>query len=322
MKRFRHGLLVLLACCGTVRAEAPGDPLSWLGRIASAAHRLNYSGTFTYQHGKTVETSRIAHMVDGGGEYERLEALDGSPREVVRNNDQVQCYLPDQRMVIIDQPSVRRSFPARLPPSVSALAENYRIRKGESVRIAGLESQQIILEPKDNLRYGHQFWADMNSGLLLRARLIDEKGDSIEQFAFSEVQIGGAPDKDKVRAHIVRDPDWKVVNARGTEVRMEDSGWAFRNTLPGYRQVVSVLRQIRQDRPEAYHVVFSDGLSAVSVFIEPAAGKGSVIQSGLSATGSFNILRRNAGDHLITVLGEVPAAALTRLADGIELRKK
>ncbi|HNO88683.1 MAG TPA: MucB/RseB C-terminal domain-containing protein, partial [Rhodocyclaceae bacterium] len=280
------------------------------------------SGTFTYQHGKTVETSRIAHLVDGSGEFERLEALDGSPREVVRSNDQVQCYLPDQRMLIVDQPSVRRSFPARLPPSVNTLAENYRIRKGEMVRIAGLESQQIILEPKDNLRYGHQFWADVNSGLLLRARLIDEKGDSIEQFAFSEVQIGVPLDRDKVRAHIVRDPDWKVVNARGTEVRMEDAGWVFRNALPGYRQVVSVLRQIRQDRPEAYHVVFSDGLSAISVFIEPHAGKSSVIQSGMSATGSFNILRRSAGDYLITVLGEVPAAALVRLADGIELRKK
>lgn len=190
MKRF----VVLLAACLTAGvaagADASTDPLSWLGRISSAAHKLNYTGTFSYQSGKNVETSRIAHLVDGGAEFEKLEALDGSPREVVRNNEEVQCFLPDQKLVIVDQSAARRGFPARLPSSPSALAENYRIRKGEVVRIAGLESQQIILEPKDDMRFGHQFWADVNSGLLLRARLIGEKGESIEQFAFNEVQIG------------------------------------------------------------------------------------------------------------------------------------
>jgi len=322
MKYFICLLAALFAWGGASGADVPTDPLNWLGRISSAAHKLNYTGTFIYQSGKSVETSRIAHLVENGAEYEKLEALDGSPREVVRNNDEVQCFLPDQKLVIVDQSSARRSFPARLPASPSALAENYRIRKGEVVRIAGLESQQIILEPKDDFRFGHQLWADMASGLLLRARLIGEKGESVEQFAFNEVQIGAPVDKEKLKPRFSHAADWRVVQARGSEVRVEDTGWVFRNSIPGFRQVVSVLRPARgKERGEAYHVLFSDGLAAVSVFIEPVPAKAHA-QSGMSTSGAVNIFRRHVADHLITVLGEVPPRTLVRIADGVEMRKR
>jgi sigma-E factor negative regulatory protein RseB len=321
MKHFFCCLVALGAWSGSALADVPTDPLSWLARISNAAHKLNYTGTFTYQSGKNVETSRIAHLVDGSGEYEKLEALDGSPREVVRSNEEVQCFLPDQKLLIIDQSTARRSFPARLPQSPSALAEHYRIRKGEVVRIVGMESQQIILEPKDDLRFGHQFWADVGTGLLLRARLVGEKGENIEQFAFTEVQVGAPFDKDKVKPRFVCSSDWKVVNARGNDVKVEDTGWVFKNSIPGFRQVVSVARQGRKERGEAYHVVFSDGLAAISVFIEPMPAK-SNLQSGMSSSGAFNIFRRTVSDHLITVLGEVPQQALVRIADGVEMRKR
>lgn len=322
MKRLASCVAVL--CCALIasaRAETPNDPLSWLARISSAAHRLNYSGTFSYQSGKSVESSRITHLVDAGGEFEKLEALDGSPREVVRNNDEVQCFLPDQKLLIVDQSSARRSFPARLPPSPSALAENYRIRKGDVVRIAGLESQQIILEPRDDLRFGHDFWADVSSGLLLKARLLNDKGESVEQFAFNEVRIGAPIDRDRLKSRYERSKEWKVVNARGVDMKLEDIGWVFKNSLPGYRQVVSVARQPHSDRGEAYHVVFSDGLASISVFIEALPPKGSG-QSGASSSGAFNIFRRVVAEHQVTVLGEVPPKALMRIAEGVEVKKR
>ncbi|MDD3354115.1 MucB/RseB C-terminal domain-containing protein [Zoogloea sp.] len=320
MKRIFCMVAASVACCGAALAQTPADPITWLGRISSAAHKLNYTGTFTYQSGKNVETSRIAHLVDATGEYERLETLDGSPREVVRSNDEVQCALPEQKLLIVDQVAGRRSFPARLPRSPADLAEHYRIRKGEVGRVAGMESQQIILEPKDDMRYGHHLWADAASGLLLRAKLVNDKGEAIEQFGFTEVTIGNTVDKDKVRPRFVRSAEWKVVNARGNDIRMDDIGWTFRNTIPGFRQVVSVLRHTRKDRGQVYHVVFSDGLAAISVFIEPVSTRSA--QSGMSASGAFGIFRRTVGDHLITVLGEVPPQALMRVADGVEMRKR
>ena len=77
-----------------------GEALNWLKRMASASRQLNYSGTIVYQHRNRLETSRVVHFVNAaGGEFEKLETLDGPPREVVRSNDQVICYLPASRTV-------------------------------------------------------------------------------------------------------------------------------------------------------------------------------------------------------------------------------
>jgi len=67
-------LFVALGFCFTLvqpqaMAQASGDALSWLGRMAAAGQRLNYSGTFIYQSGKSIETSRVVHMMDAAGEH-------------------------------------------------------------------------------------------------------------------------------------------------------------------------------------------------------------------------------------------------------------
>ena len=300
-------------------AEVPADPLSWLGRIASAGQRLNYSGTFIYQSGKNFETSRIAHIADPtGGERERLEVLDGSPREVIRNNSEVRCVLPDQKMVIIDQPGGRRAFPSRLPASFGGLAENYRIRKGEVSRVADLDAQQIILEPKDDLRYGHVLWAELQSGLLLKARTIDENGEIIEQFTFSDVKIGGEIAADALKPRYTRERDWRVVRAHGVEVAREDSGWVLNTPLPGFSLTSVVRRPLGRDRGEALHLVFSDGLAAISVFVEPVGTDSARLGAVQMATGAVNMYKRVVDGHMVTALGEVPLRTVRRVGDGIE----
>ena len=147
--------LALLAFGGVLAAPAygdqHGDALAWLQKMAAAAQRLNYTGTFTYQSGGNSETSRITHLVDAAGEQEKLEVLDGSPREVVRSNDEVKCFLPDDKLVIVEKRGRYKTFPALLPASVSTLGEFYLIRLGDVSRVAGFDSQLILLEPKDAL---------------------------------------------------------------------------------------------------------------------------------------------------------------------------
>ena len=310
------GLCAVLLQAQQAVAQVPGDPLSWLGRIATAGQRLNYSGTFIYQSGKNFETSRIVHMADANGEHERLEVLDGSPREVIRTNSEVRCVLPEQKTVIIDRPGGRRAFPSRLPASFAGLAENYRIRKGEVGRVAGLEAQLVVLEPKDDLRYGYQLWAELQSGLLLKARTVDERGEIIEQFTFSDVKIGGDIGSEAFRPRYAKDGEWRVVHANGVEVGRDESGWRLNAPLTGFSLMSIVRRPLGRDRGEALHLVYSDGLAAVSVFIEPADGAHAPI--GPLASGAINIYKRMVGQHLVTALGEVPLRTVQRLGDGIE----
>jgi len=322
MKWFGAFALVLSGVAQPVFADPQADANGWLQKIVSAARKLNYSGTFTYSSGNQTETSKITQVADAAGERERLEVLDGSPREVVRVNSEVKCYLPEERTVIIDQSAHRRTFPGRLAELPTSIGENYHVRLGEVSRVAGRDSQVISLLPKDSLRYGHQLWADSATGLLLKARTIGEKGETIEQFAFADVVIGSGVDRERLKPKFqAKSTDWRVVNAKVTDSASSSGEWVFQNALPGFQQSAAMQRQVHFDRPVAYHVVFSDGLAAISVFIEPAV-EGRVERLGMFVSGPFNVYKRASSGHIVTVLGEVPVGTLKQLGDGVEARRK
>ncbi|MCB1959587.1 MAG: MucB/RseB C-terminal domain-containing protein [Rhodocyclaceae bacterium] len=285
--------------------------------MASAAKQLNYAGTFTYLSGQRFETMRIARASGPEGEVERLETLDGSPREVVRRDGEVRCVLPDLKTVIIDRQGRRRAFPDRLPVAVSGLEEHYRIVKGDLGRVAGRQAQAVMLEPLDNLRYGHHLWADVETGLLLKARMVDPAGGVVEQFVFSEVTVGElAPEL--FAARYTPADDWHVVNARGNEASSDDIGWSLVDMLPGYRLVSSVRRSVGEPDHDVLHLVYSDGLTHISVFVEPETGNGAVaVPAGFLSAGSIGVYKRSVAGSRLMVLGEAPREALRRVADGM-----
>lgn len=296
----------------------PGDGMAWLQRIATASRKTNFSGTFVYSSGARTETSRVTHLVEGGTSKERLEVLDGSPREVVRINEEVRCFLPSERKVIVDRLAAPASvIPTRVPESFSKLGDYYRVRKGEVTRVAGMDAQTIVLEPLDGFRYGHVLWAEVSSGLLLKSRMFDEKNETIEQLVFSDISIG-AVDKSRVKPRFASTPsDWKIVHSRSAESGHEDINWVFATVPPGYWQSAVFSRSMAAVKGElAHQVVFTDGLAAISVFIEPAVNRPEKL--GVSMASPFNVYRRIQGDRLITLIGEVPVAALKRLGDGLE----
>lgn len=315
--------LTLLVCLSLVAPAAFGDDAYlWLQRMNQASHVLNYTGVFLYQSQGRSETSYIVHLVDASGEHERLETLDGPPREVVRNNEDVQCFLPLDRVIVNDRLLPGRQ-PGRLIFKPAVLAEFYNIRLGALARVAGRDAQQLVLEPRDDMRYGHQLWIDLASGLLLRAHMLNEHGSILEQFSFSELSLGGDIDHEKLKPRVARSGAWRVINARGTELRAEDSGWDFRKLPPGFRNVSLLKRPVRRGEESAVHAVFSDGLANVSVFVEVLAGNPlGATQSGPANIGTTGVYRRLVGDRMVTVLGEVPAPALRRIADGVERRLK
>src|SRR3972149_10854863 len=135
---FRVFLVLLgsIGCAGYVEAQAGAAPhaTAWPPQIAAASPQVNYAGTFVYQHGNQTETSRIAHLVNAGGEFERLEILDGPPREIMRNTENVTCYLPETKTVVI-QRRVARRFPVGLPEQGSGISDNHVIKKGRQDRV-------------------------------------------------------------------------------------------------------------------------------------------------------------------------------------------
>ncbi|MGQ0547908.1 MAG: MucB/RseB C-terminal domain-containing protein [Betaproteobacteria bacterium] len=309
----RAAAAVLAFSAGLVQAQSP-EALGWLRRIHDATQKLSYTGTFVYQHGGRNETSRIAR--DAQADVERLEVLDGVPREIVRTRDTVRCYLPDSRVVKIDRRSADRSFPALLPERVGALARHYGIELGGRERVAGFDCQTVVLTPKDNLRYGYRLYADAKSGMLLKAVTFDAAGDTVEQFYFTQLAIGGVTREQVKPRHTAR--EWRVEDAAAEPARLP--GWVLSAELPGFRKVIELKRRLGASRP-AGQVVYSDGLAAVSVFIEPMDGSAEPVQTGTASLGAVHIYTREVANHRVTVVGETPAASVQRIGNAVEYHR-
>jgi sigma-E factor negative regulatory protein RseB len=320
-----HGLGVALARAAvlglTALAAVPvlaEDAGPWLARAAAAARQLNYVGTIVYQHGGHVETSRLVHLNDAGEEFEKLVNLDGPAREVIRSRGEVRCYYPDARVVRIEPRTFRNAFPSLSPQQQKALSEFYELRKAEAGRIAGLDTQAWVFEPKDGTRYGHKFWVDVATGLLVKARIFDDRDEVVEQFAFTDVAIGARIDRELVKpTWPPAPPGWQIRQAGPGDVEMSDTGWVLTRVPPGFVKIVEGFRRLRDAR-EVAHLVYSDGLVAVSVFVEPVGGARHPI--GLSTQGGINIYIRQMDENLVTVLGEVPAVTIRQFANSVARR--
>ena len=312
-------VLALLLALGAGLAQAQTNPeaLALLRKIGLATQKLSYTGTFVYQQGDRTETSRITRVADAAGGIEKLEVLDGVPREIVRTRDTISCYLPDHRVVKIDRRDDARAFPGLLPVEFTELARHYVITRGERGRVAGLECESVLLTPRDELRYGHRLCADAASGMLLKARILDGKGEMVEQFTFTQIAIGSVA-RDKVKSrHASR--SWRIEETAVAPANLAEAGWSISSDLPGFRKIVEVRRKLRASGSVG-QVVYSDGLAAVSVFIEPLAGRAEPALPGLASVGAINIVTREVSNHLVTVVGEVPAPSVQRIADRVAFR--
>lgn len=312
------GLILLQFCAGVVLAQSleQADPLTWLERIAKAARQLNYSGTYVYQHGDQVETSRITHFFDRNGELEKLETLDGPKREVIRTNNEILTYDFEHRIIKRERRAQRRNFPNLLPDQLASLTEYYQLRKGEHERIAGYDSQALILTPKDAYRYGHKLWADTNTGLLLKARMVDENDHVVEQFVFTQLTMGAGVTRDATKPSVNGATDWQREPAPPEASEQVDTGWIVKSQPSGFKKVMEMKRLKNGTRAPVAHLVYSDGLAAVSVFIEPLPVKRK-FQEGLTRQGAFNIYTKPLPDQLVTVLGEAPALTVTQMANSV-----
>jgi sigma-E factor negative regulatory protein RseB len=305
----------VLSCvlAGVAHAQSP-ESLNWLRKIQEATRNLSYSGTFVYQHGGRSETSRITRLAPA--DIERLEVLDGMPRELVRSKDTVRCYLPESKVVKVERRTPDRTFPGLLPERINALGKHYDISLGDVRRIGGFECQAVKLTPKDNLRYGYHLYADRATGMLVGAVTVDSDGRQIEQFMFTQLTMG------KVTPEMVKSrhetSGWRVEDAQAAPAQL--AGWALTSELPGFHKVVELKRRMGESKPVG-QLVYSDGLAAVSVFIEPLEVRREPPRTGLASLGAIHIYTREVANHMVTVVGEAPAASVQRIANAVEYRR-
>ncbi len=311
-------LLCLLAFGAQAQSPAPpvlqGSDTELLRRIQTSARELDYSGVFAYQQGASMQSSRITHVFDGKSERERLELLDGQPLEFLRKDDEIQCLLPQKRAVLVESRTARDRFPGLMLGRAEQLAQHYEVSVApEPERVADRDCQVITLRPKDGDRYGYRLCADSSSGLLLRAQTLSPEEEVVEQVAFIALQVGAEVDRKQLKPRW-KTEGWRVVRAHLNPVNLSELGWKVGEPA-GFHKMMEVQRSMG-GKPDVKQVMLSDGLAAVSVFIEPYSDD-HPRQVGPGARGAIHVVGRRLGDHWITVLGEAPLGTIQQIADSI-----
>lgn len=293
------------------------DPgVALLQKVQAAARDLDYSGIYVYQQGATMTSSRIVHIVDGTGERERIEMLDGLPREFIRHNDATQCLVPEKKLIVMEHRRGDR-FPGLLLGDGKSIPANYTIKVGQTPsRIAGRECTVVDLVPKDAHRHGYRICTDTRTNLLLKAQTVDGNQSVVDQISFANVQVG-----DKVAPEDLvsgwNTQGWKVFQTPMNPVDLSKEGW--RIPFPaGFHVLTQVSRPMKTGK-KVSQLVVSDDLVAVSIFIEPFdAATDSPLAKGAMHKGAMNVFRARIGNYWLTALGEVPAETLRSIAEHTE----
>jgi len=317
------GLLWALFSNAGVAGTTSEDPQQSLERMVRAGQTMNYDGTFVYRNGATMQSMRIIHRSDDDGERERLVALTGVAREVLRDRERVTCILPDRQSVVVAK-SRPRAFPhSKLFESGTGFAGHYTLSLHGGERIAGRYTKLIAVSPRDRFRYGYRLWMDRETGLLLKSELINEHDETIEELEYTNIELpavisDGLLEPEISGAGFTWYRDDETASAEIAPTGAEPSwypGW-----LPeGFALSRHARDPIFASSDPVEHLVFSDGLASVSIFIE-RLDTASKPLAGLDNMGAVNAYGSMVDDFQITVVGEVPAATVERVAASIERR--
>ena len=308
----RQALALALGFAATPALAESGQ--EWLGRMAAALNNASYVGEFVSESADRSERLAITHRVRDGVVSERLVSLSGNGRELVRENDEVVVYLPDQRLAIIERRSGRSDLMGALPQFEGRMASWYKVDYvGREATIFG-PTAVVAVRPLDGYRFGYRLWIDVDSHMPVRSDLADGAGRVIERLRFTKLEfVNDIPDSafepalDRSKLRWVR---------QSPQADDEAPAWRAAQVPPGFKLSVSGMQAVAGTGAPVSHLVYSDGLASVSVFIHaPTPGQLPVPRSGRSGVASaFSTV---VDGHQVTAVGEVPPRTLKFIATGL-----
>lgn len=298
-------------------ARADEASMVLLKRMNQAASNLDFDGIFLHINENGVDTLRVIRKVENGKVLERLYSLNGNPREVIRDAERVWCYMPERKMGHVGlRASKDTGFPGFMASNLEKLTENYILSSGDTQRVADRNAVRLQILPRDEYRYGYDMWADKQTGLLLKSVLIDQQKNAIEQYMFASVNIGVIiPDSDLQPMTSKDELDWHSDKKPPKMMPVEESSWQFSSLPVGYQLINILQRAMPMGDNQLEHIILSDGLAGVSVFIEKTNDLPS--ESILENMGAVNAYIRTVDGNLITVVGEVPAIAVKAIGEAL-----
>lgn len=282
-----------------------------LARMAAHRRELNYQGTFTHQDTNGTDTFRLQHWVDDGTEYQRLYYLQGPEREAVLSKP-LGCKATGELLIADRVEKLAGRYPE--------LEKLYSFRVMGLERIAGRPATMLHIVPRDPFRFGYLFSIDRETGLVLKSILLDENQRPVEQFQFVELNTGleASHFSNAREAQISHRVSAADVSGCHQGTGDEPSVWQLAWVPEGF--AFSGQRQVRDDMQM---LMYTDGLSTFSVFLDPVASELAIEARAQRGATNFYLGGVKLGSQLyqLTVVGEIPAAVAERVGQSLKPRQ-
>lgn len=311
-------LLLAALLAGNVSAVLAEDKI-WklLNQMNHTLETGNYQGTFVFMHDGKVETMKIVHGYSDYGVREKLVSLTGDAREVIRDRDLLTCIWPKDKLVVIETAPSKYGLPSFLPENLDDLALRYRLVEAGSSRIAGFHCKIVRFDPLDAYRYGHELCIETESGMLLKSRTFDAKGESMESMMFTSFQmLESVPDSMFKQSASLENYTWKIAGVGPAGGLQPDRAWQLRNLPPGFSLSSVTRRQTSVSKSPVQHIVLTDGLASVSIFISKVEDPRHFYE-GAHNKGVISAYARDLNRHQITVIGEVPEGTVKSIGESV-----
>lgn len=311
MARFASSAGLALAFTA-VAAVAASDPHAWLQRMATAVQTTDYEGTVVRLSGDSAEAVKVVHTVSDGVIREKLIAQEGNGLEIIRVGNDVQCVLPERQSVMVEEWSDQSTLFSTLPTRELRIGAEYDLRVVREGRVAGRNAIVIAIKPHDEFRYEHRLWLDSETAFPLQTQLLDVDGNAVEQVKFADIELG-SDIHDSALASSYDTAAYKWYGpARRASTRIVEADWE-NDALPAGFRLVSAHQQesLPGTGHRVTHLLYSDGLASVSVFISDDAGEALPERSRVGASHSYSTV---VDGHRVTAVGEVPAVTVERIA--------
>jgi sigma-E factor negative regulatory protein RseB len=313
MQRLLFSLLFIFL---NVSAYALDDPWVQIEKASQAARQLSYKGIFVYQNHQEMRSIEITHLNNNKEEFARIVNLDGPSRELLSRGDNVLVFNPNKENVLIQKRQGQNLFPAILPSNIEFVKSSYSLRFGDQERIGGREAQIVYLDPRDEYRYPFKMWLDKEFGLLLKMMILDHNQKIIEQVSFNQISFFASQDLNWFTPSV--DTRKKYIMDEVPENIVSNEKYCVISNLPaGFREVSHVTRMMGRQPQLVHQWIFSDGLSSVSLFVNPIP-KGQKSKVGELQVGSAHIFARVMNGNQIMVVGEVPQATIQKISNSIQ----
>lgn len=312
-------VLLTVIPVATLRAsENTDDPRYWLNKMSEAMSSKSFKGTFVYQGYNGMVAMNVIHITDENGTRERLISLNGAQGEVIRGRQGVTCKLPNVSPVVLDKRGFSQVFPVKMIDVLDQRRNLYEVSTTKAHQVAGRETQVVSIKPTDQYRYGYRLWVDRETGLLLKSQLIDNKGQRLEQLMYTSVEIyDTAPEVFRQLLPpetVVPEQEDPGNMLRQAEAEREDHGWQVEHLPEGFS--LAEYNRVRPDMNKNFeHLVYTDGLVSISVFIEKRNTQ--PVFFGASHMGAVTAYGSMKDEHQVTVVGEVPLETLQIMSDSV-----